>query len=84
MNLVNLISLALCALISKLPQSPFSELLAGIGDIPFLGFVNYFIPFDFAVTALSVWAPCMLAWRVYRLVKRVFMDIAGKISGVAS
>lgn len=84
MKLVNLISLALCSLISKLPESPFSGLMATIGEIPFLGFINYFIPFDFAVTALSVWAPCMLAWRVYRLVKRVFMDIAGKASGVIS
>lgn len=84
MKLVNLISLALCALISKLPGSPFTGLLADIGDIPFLGFINYFIPFDFAATALSVWAPCMLAWRAFRLVKRVFMDIVGKFSGVMS
>lgn len=84
MKLVNLISLALCALISKLPASPFGELLEGIGEIPYLGFLNFFIPFDFAASALSVWAPCMLAWRVYRLVKRVFMDIINKASGVVS
>ena len=82
MKLVNLISLALCALISKLPASPFKELMESIGDIPYLGFLNFFIPFDFAVTALSVWAPCMLAWRVYRLVKRVFMNIVNGASGV--
>lgn len=81
MKLVNFISLALCALISKLPMSPFKELMSGMDEIPFLGFINYFIPFDFAVTALSVWAPCMLAWRSYRLVKRIIMDI---VSGVVS
>lgn len=84
MKVVNMISLALCVLISKLPGSPFADLQSSIGEIPFLGFINYFIPFDFAVTALSVWAPCMLAWRSYKLVKRIFMDIVNKASGVLS
>lgn len=84
MKLVNFISLSLCSLITKLPLSPFKVLLADIGEIPFLGFINYFIPFDFAVSALSVWAPCMLAWRGYRLAKRVIVGIVSGVAGVAS
>lgn len=84
MKLVNLLSLGLCALIGMLPSSPFSSLLEGIGEIPFLGFMNYFIPFDFAVTALSAWAPCILAWRLYKLVKGIFSKMAFKASGLGS
>ncbi len=84
MKFVTILSLGLCSLISKLPASPFQGLLAGIEEIPFLGFLNYFIPFDFAVTALSAWAPCVIAWRLYKLVRRVFLKVADAVSGLGS
>ncbi len=84
MKFVTVLSLGLCSLISMLPPSPFQELLAGIGEIPFLGFLNYFIPFDFAVTALSAWAPCVVAWRLYKLVRRVFLKMADAMAGLGS
>ena len=84
MKFVNFISLSLCSLISNLPASPFTGMIDSIGEIPFLGFINYFIPFDFAVSALSIWVTCMLAWRTFRLVKRVVMSIVSGFSGVSS
>lgn len=82
MKFVNVIAFALCALISKLPYSPFEELLSSIGDIPFLGFINFFIPFDFASIALSSWAVCIISWRIYKLVRFVFMELIFKTTSL--
>lgn len=73
-----MITFALCILISKLPLSPFGELMDSIGDIPFLGFINFFIPFDFASIALAGWAVCIVSWRIYKLVRFIFLELVFK------
>lgn len=82
MKFVNVIAFALCALISKLPHSPFEELISSIGDIPFLGFINFFIPFDFASVALSSWAVCIISWRIYKLARYIFLELIFKVTSL--
>lgn len=41
--------------IDLLPDSPFRGFIDSIGDIPYLGYLNYFIPISDFLALLSVW-----------------------------
>lgn len=46
---------ALIAVLGLLPDSPFRGFIDGLADVPFIGFLNYFIPVSDFVALLSVW-----------------------------
>lgn len=43
-------------LIALLPSTPFTEILNGIGDLPFIGEVAWFIPVNSIFTVTTIWA----------------------------
>ena len=59
-------------LISILPSAPFRIMLSKLADstgMDILGYVNYFIPFNFCVVCFDLWLDCILAYYVYRYLR---------------
>lgn len=64
-------------LLSLLPAAPFRVMLSKIADssgIDVLGYVNYFIPFNFCAICFDVWLDCILAYYVYKYLKKAIQD----------
>ena len=74
---VNLICDLLIALINILPNSPTDVLLSQIGSMEYLGFVNYFIPFDFCAIALNSWLVCVGIYYGVKYAKQFINYIKG-------
>lgn len=55
-------------MLSFLPDSPFQEVIAQFKDLPFLGYINYFIPIKPYLIFLSGW---LVAIGLYYLVQTV-------------
>ena len=66
--------------ISVLPSAPFRAMLSQIEGIDVLGYVNYFIPFDFCAKCLNAWLACVLAFYVYRFLRTAIDDYRSKHS----
>lgn len=54
------------SLLSLLPSAPFILMLGKIDNIDVLGYVNYFIPFDFCAVCINLWLVCVLAYYIYK------------------
>ncbi|MCB5712131.1 hypothetical protein [Lactonifactor longoviformis] len=65
---VDIIFNILSALVDLLPVSPFIVMCAKIDDIEFLGFLNYFIPFDNCLSLLEIW---LVSVGIYLVVKNM-------------
>ncbi len=74
---VNLICDLLIALINILPNSPTDVLLSQIDNMEYLGFVNYFIPFDFCAIALNSWLVCVGIYYGVKYAKQFINYIKG-------
>lgn len=61
-------------LISLLPLAPFRSMLTQIEGIDVLGYVNYFIPFQFCAQCINAWLLCVIAYYVYKYLKQAFDD----------
>lgn len=64
-----LLALASAAL-SILPDSPFQKFLAAIGEIPGLGYLNYFVPVSEMVVILESWVAAIAIFYIYQLILR--------------
>lgn len=67
-------------IIGILPSAPFRAMLSQIEGIDVLGYVNYFIPFDFCAKCLNAWLACVLAFYVYRFLRTAIDDYRSKHS----
>lgn len=47
-------------LIAILPASPFPAIIQSIGELPMLGYINWFIPIGKLVGILTAWASAIL------------------------
>lgn len=65
-GLKNLLVLAL----SLLPDSPFREFLDGLAGLPYLGYLNWFIPVGDFVRLLSVWCVAVGVFYVASVILR--------------
>lgn len=64
-------------LISILPAAPFRIMLSKISEssgMDVLGYVNYFIPFQFCAICFDVWLDCIIAFYVYKYLKKAIED----------
>ena len=67
------LSNAINGLISLLPNSPFMaihNLLDNSVIAPYLGYINWIVPFDFAVQAFTLWAVSMAVYYVVSIALR--------------
>lgn len=79
--MIKLISLLLIALYAILPTSPIQSAFAEMDmDGEFLGWLNWFIPFDLASKITTTWLICIVAYYAFTTVKKVVMEyIVGKL-----
>ena len=69
-------------LISILPQAPFRAMLANLSNssgMDVLGYVNYFIPFQFCATCFDLWLGCVIAYYVYKYLRQAINDYKSKL-----
>lgn len=57
-------------LVSFLPTSPFRSVINQIHDIPYLSFINWFLPIDFCVGVLMAWTTAIAVYYMYMIVLR--------------
>ena len=67
----SLLSMAL----AFLPDSPFRGFVDSIADIPYLGYLNYFIPVGDFISLLSVWTAAISLYYVVSAVIRTINAI---------
>ncbi len=60
----------LAAVLSFLPDSPFRGFLDNLAEVPYLGYLNYFIPISDFLTLLSVWGAAVGLFYVYSVLLR--------------
>lgn len=58
-------------LFNLLPQSPIAYLVSSIDKLDIIPYINFFIPFDFAYAALSMWLLCVGTYYTYNFVMAV-------------
>lgn len=63
------ISDALKAVVNLLPNSPF-HLIDNSPIAEYLGYINYFVPFDFIVATLQIWLMAVGCYYLYSAILR--------------
>lgn len=58
------------ALLSFLPDSPFTAFLEKTASIPELGYLNYFIPVQEMIAVSEAWLACVAVFYLYQAVLR--------------
>lgn len=58
------------SLASVLPRSPFSQFLSQFENLPFLGFLNWFIPIGTCIDILLAWLSAIALFYLYSIALR--------------
>lgn len=58
------------AVLDFLPDSPFRAFIDGLGEIPMLGYLNYFIPISDFVALLAAWTAAIAVFYILSAVLR--------------
>lgn len=73
--MIELLSNMLAAVVNLLPDSPFSTLEEFQAQIDFLPYLNWFVPFDNALTVTRIWITAIFAYYVYDTVSGVIKSL---------
>ncbi len=57
-------------ILKLLPTSPFRTFISAISDIPFLGYLNYFIPIDIFIAVGQAWLVSIGIFYLYSIILR--------------
>lgn len=57
-------------LIEILPASPFASALSNFRDLPFLGYLNWFIPVRGILTVMAAWLAAITLFYMYSVIMR--------------
>lgn len=63
-----LLILSIC--LTLLPQSPFAAFVSLTDEIPYLSYLNWFIPFDGMIAILEVWLQTVILYMGYMIALR--------------
>lgn len=58
------------ALANVLPTSPFQEFIQAFSDIPYLGWLNWFVPFRAMLTIFAAWLGAIALFYLYSIAMR--------------
>lgn len=58
------------ALTQVLPTSPFKDFLAAFADIPYLGWLNWFVPFRAMSKIFAAWLAVITLFYLYSIAMR--------------
>lgn len=53
-----------------LPDSPFREFITGLSDVPWIRYLNWFVPVGTFVTIGAVWVAAIAVFYVYQIILR--------------
>ena len=67
--LFEILAQVLSWVVNLLPNSPFTA-ISNTPIAPYLGFINWFIPFDFVITTLTLWLSAIAIYYVYSVILR--------------
>lgn len=56
--------------ISLLPSSPFATVFAQIGNLPYLGYLNWFVPVGQILGVMTVWLAAIATYYLYSVFMR--------------
>lgn len=77
--MIDIIKSFLEKIYNVLPDSPFQSFFAGI-DFGFIGWLNWFIPFDICFKITEAWVTAIAAYYLFSVIKKVVFDlIIGKL-----
>lgn len=65
-----ILSKFLNVLCTLLPLSPFSPIIAELGELPFLGYLNWFLPIDTFCAIGGTWLVSVGVYYLYSVVAR--------------
>lgn len=57
-------------LLAVLPTSPFAKYIDAFGDMPFLGWLNWFIPIKACLVVFSAWLVAVGLFNAYSVIAR--------------
>lgn len=57
-------------LLAVLPTSPFARYIDAFGDMPFLGWLNWFIPIKACLVVFSAWLVAVGLFNAYSVIAR--------------
>ena len=57
-------------LMKVLPTSPFSKFLSEIGEVPYLGYLNWFFPVGDCIKVMVAWLGAIGLFYLYSIVMR--------------
>lgn len=57
-------------IVTVLPTSPFREIISTLGEMPFLGYINWFIPVGTFVKIGTVWLGAIGLYYAYSVIAR--------------
>lgn len=58
------------AIVSVLPSSPFADAIASFKDLPYLGWLNWFIPVGTCIKIAGAWLVAIGLFYVYSIAMR--------------
>lgn len=57
-------------LVKLLPLSPFQQYIAAFADLPYLGYLNWFIPIGSCIKIGGAWLAVIAAFYLYGIIMR--------------
>lgn len=57
-------------LVDVLPTSPFQPYIQAISDLPYLSYLNWFVPVGAFITILETWLSAILIFYLYSIILR--------------
>ena len=70
LDMKNLLDKFLQAVLSLFPLSQFREVIGELGSLPYLGYINWFVPIGDFVKIGSVWLAAIAAYYVWSVIAR--------------
>ncbi len=70
--LIQLFNTVIVWLLGLLPESPLRDVIDTINGFTFLGYLNYFVPFDFCLELFTSWLGAVLSYLTFTVIKDRF------------
>lgn len=70
LDMKNLLDKFLQAVLSLFPLSPFREVINELGSLPYLGYINWFVPIGDFVKIGTVWLAAIAVYYAWSIIAR--------------
>lgn len=60
----------LAVILSLLPLSPFAEFIGSLEQVPYLGYINYFVPVGTCLKIGAAWLSAIALFYLYSVIAR--------------